>query len=94
MDETVVKWTHLLQEELNEPQIMSDPDTGVPASSVLFTHHFVPLWGSALSVGTTTILQVNTAAPSAPLSCLSVLYPWENREESALNDTMSKQILF
>ena len=83
----MVKRRVFLQEELNEPRIMSDPGTAVPASSVLFTSQFVPLRGSALSTGTTTILRVNTAMSSAPLSCLSALYPWENSKASAPNYT-------
>lgn len=93
-EKQVVKQRHFLQEELNEPQITSDPDTGVPALSVLFTSHFAPLWGSAFSMRTITILQVNTAASSAPLPCLSTRYPWEKREESSPNDRVSKQIYF
>lgn len=89
-EKTVVKGRHLLQES-NEPQIMSDADAGVPASSVLFT---LTLFLSALSMGTNTILLVNTATSSAALSCLSALYPWEKREEPALHDTVSKQIYF
>lgn len=86
----MVKWRHLLQ-ELNEPQIRRDPDTGVPASSVLFT---LTLFLSALSMGTNPVLQVNTATSSAALPCLSALSPWEKREEPALHDTVSKQIYF
>ncbi|XP_064925305.1 ankyrin repeat and SOCS box protein 1 isoform X4 [Columba livia] len=65
---------------------MSNLGTGVPASSVLFTSHLVPLWHFALSTGT-TILQVNTAESSAPPSCLSALYTWEKRKASAPDDT-------